>query len=158
VKPSATLSIRRQKTTHRAGDPSRRKKNLLKGARSSILNRAQIDPVLKRTKARQHLVRVVPIKTLFSNSGVNHAHSATEGVAGLRYCRYAVFACAFASLLDFIGGAQIAHFRNGKRAVLAENPQRDAVSGRPAAGIRFFSQPVPAKPFEPYRRHFHGQP
>jgi hypothetical protein len=44
------------------------------------------------------------------------------------------------------------------RMVLPEDPQKDAISDRPAAWIRSFSQPDSAVQFEPCRRHFHGQP
>ena len=134
-------------------------KSFLKGARLSILNWAQIDPVFKRTKGKAAFGPSAPDQDPFLQSRrQSRPQRDRRGVAGLRYCRCGLLACALASLLVFIGVAQLAHFRTGKRAVLVENPQRDAVSGRPAAGIRFFSQPVPAKPFEPYRRHFHGQP
>lgn len=48
---------------------------------------AQIDPIFQRTEARRYRVRMAPLKTLFSNFGINHARGVAEGAAGLRYCR-----------------------------------------------------------------------
>jgi hypothetical protein len=77
---------------------------------------------------------MAPIKTLFGNHGVNHAHGA---VAARQVCDTTGAACSDASPRHFWFYSvpwESAHFRIGNRAVFPGNPQTNAFSDRRAAG------------------------
>jgi hypothetical protein len=131
-------------------------KIFVRGARLSILNRAQNDPIFQRTEASiwSEWLRSRPCSAITApitpTAWSKRGRSAILPVRLVRMHPHGI-----SCLLGAVGKCA---FSNRKPSgVSRESADKRFFGSTGSRGIRSFSQPAPALPFEPCRRHFRGQ-